>query len=141
MTFAYTPQMVRWIRAHADKMNSADMAQHVGCAVDTLLRVCRSHGIVLCRESDQHADLKPLPGEEAETVPLAPAVPTVHPRLNPALRANLHAGFLELRPGKGAIAVIDRKAAALRTTPAVLCAVLLEIIAHDNMFDNILDLD
>lgn len=61
MTIPYTPAALRWIRAHADKMNAADMAAHLGWQIGSLLRICGTHDVTLCEESDKHADLAPLP--------------------------------------------------------------------------------
>jgi hypothetical protein len=65
----------------------------------------------------------------------------VHPRLNPALRKNFLSAPLGLVVQRDAITLIDRKAAALRTTPSILAAVLLEMVARDNLFDAVLNLD
>lgn len=137
--FTFTPDLLRWIRAYAPVMNAADMAAYLGCAPSSLRNICANFRIELAKTSDPHADLAP-----ARPTPVKverPPEVRVHPRLNPQLRPNHLTGFLELRPQRNAIANLDRKAAELRTTPALLAAVILEIVAADNLFDAVLNLD
>ena len=137
--FAYTPDLLKWIRAHASVMTAHDMAAHLGCAPSSLRNICANFRIELASSTDKHADLAPVPGSPIDEP--GTAEPTVPPRLNPALRQHHLTGFIELRPQRDAVARLDRKAASLRTTPKVLAAVLFEIIAADDLFDAILDLD
>lgn len=144
--FAFTRDMLQWIRRHASVLNRDDMAQHIRCAPGSLENICRKFGIVLCRESDPHADLAPVPARG----PLRPAPhgerrlsapPKVHPRLRPELRPAQMLADMNLKIGRDAIAFIDREAARRRTTPAVLAAIVLEIVATENLFAAVLNLE
>jgi hypothetical protein len=131
--FAFTPDLVRWIVRHAGDLNEHDMAALLKCSPGTLRNICRKFAIGLCSASNKHAEI------DAPPAVLPPA--KVHARLDPALRGNRLGGYMELRPQRNAVAVIDRKAAELRTTPSILAAVILEIVATENMFDAVLDLE
>lgn len=139
--FNYTPAVLRWIRVHARLLNEADMAGELGCQPSTLQSICRTHSISLCEHSDKHTYIRPVPAMRANEPKMAAAAPQVHPRLNPALRGNTHCRDLTTRVENRALAAIDMEAARRRTSPKVLAAVVLEIVATENLFDAVLALE
>jgi hypothetical protein len=142
--FVFTREMLGWVRKHAGIINLKDMAEHLCCAPSTLDNICRKFEITLCETSDKHLFIAPVPGlkPEPERVEVKlPPKPKASPRLDPALRSNLLRGFLDLRVQQDALAILNREAAKRMTTAAVLASVLIEIIATDNLFDAVLNLD
>lgn len=139
--FSYTPDLLPWIKQNAPYLNEDDMAAMLGCAPGTLRNICGRHGISLCATSDRHAIVSPFkPSVRREYVSAAPPTrPKVHPRLNPELRRGaIHLARQDLQIQKNAIAIIDREAAKRFTSPSILMAVIVEIVALEDLFEAIL---
>jgi hypothetical protein len=121
--FSFSPDTLQWIRDNAGVLTITEIAKRAGCSITTLHNICALHGIELMNEP-------PPPG----LTTLKP-----HPRLDPELRGTQMLVRAELAVGRHAQAVFEREAARRRTTPAILMAVALEIIAADALFAAVLD--
>lgn len=128
MTFRFTPDALIRIRNHARRgLDAGEIAYLIGCEIGTLENICLRHGIevgVAQRPTPTEPDRRP---------------PADH-RLNPNRRRER----IGLRPviveiAGGADSALSREARKRSTTPAVLAARLLEIVASDNLFTALLD--
>jgi hypothetical protein len=126
--FVFTPDALVRIRSHARRgLDAGEIAFLLGCDAGVMTNICARHGIEI--------------GPPLRPTPLDPdRRPSSDHRLSPQRRRERR-GLLPvlIEIARGADSALVREAAKRGTTPAILAARLIEIVAADDLFTALMD--